>query len=132
MAEVRISDNRSLGELFSQLSRETSTLIRQEVQLAKAEVSQKASKVGRDVAFLAVGGVIVYAGFLALLAALIIGLAEFMDGWLAALIVGVLVIAVGYLLVQRGINELRRVNPVPERTVATLREDKEWIQEQVR
>ena len=132
MAQVRISDNRSLGELFSELSRETSTLIRQEVQLAKAEVSQKASKIGRDVAFLAAGGLIVYAGFLALLGALIIGLAEFMDGWLAALIVGIVVIAVGYFLVQKGINELRRVNPIPERTVETLREDKEWIQEQVR
>ena len=132
MAQVRISDNRSLGELFSELSRETSTLIRQEVQLAKAEVSQKASKIGRDVAFLAAGGLIVYAGFLALLGALIIGLAEFMDGWLAALIVGIVVIAVGYFLVQKGINELRRMNPIPERTVETLREDKEWIQEQVR
>jgi hypothetical protein len=132
MAEIRIGDNRSLGELFSELSRETSTLLRQEVQLAKAEISQKVSKIGRDVAFLAVGGLTIYAGFLALLAALIIGLAEFMDGWLAALIVGALVIAVGYFLVQKGINELRRVNPVPERTIETLREDKEWIQDQIR
>ena len=132
MAEIRIEDNRSLGDLFSELSRETSTLVRQEVQLAKVEVSQKVSRIGRDVAFLAIGGVILYAGFLALLAALIIGLAEFMDGWLAALIVGLVVVAVGYFLVQKGINELRRVNPIPERTLESLKEDKEWIQDQIR
>lgn len=132
MAEVRYRNDRSLGELFSELTSETSMLLRQEVQLAKAELSQKASKAGKEIAFLAVGGLIIYAGFLALLAALILGMAEFMDAWLAALIVGVVVVGGGYLLLQRGINELRNVNPVPEQTVKTLREDKEWIQEQIR
>lgn len=129
MREVR--DERSLGDLFAELSREVSTLVRQEVHLAKAEVSQKASQAGRNVAFVALGGFIAYAGFLALIAALILGLSEFMAGWLAALLVGLIICAVGYLLVQKGINELKRVNPVPRRTVESLKEDAEWVKQQM-
>jgi xanthine/uracil permease len=129
MREVR--DERSLGDLFAELSREVSTLVRQEVHLAKAEVSQKASQVGRNVAFVALGGFIAYAGFLALIAALILGLSEFMAGWLAALLVGLIICAVGYLLLQTGINELKRVNPVPRRTVESLKEDAEWVKQQM-
>ena len=55
-------DDRSLGELFSELAQETSTLVRQEVQLAKTEMGQKASRVGKDVGFLAAGGAVAYAG----------------------------------------------------------------------
>ena len=65
-------DDRSLGELFSELAQDTSTLVRKEVQLAKTEMSQKASRVGKDVGFLAVGGAVAYAGLLAVLAGVIV------------------------------------------------------------
>ncbi len=68
-------DDRSLGELFKDLSHETSTLVRQEVALAKTELTQTATEVGKDVAFLAVGGAVAYAGLLAILAAIILALA---------------------------------------------------------
>lgn len=124
-------DQRSLGELFSELSQEASTLFRQEVQLAKVELSQKASKMGKEAAFVGAGGAIAYAGFLALIAAAIFGFAEFMPIWLSALLVGVVVAGIGYVLMQKGINALKEINPAPRRTIETLKEDKEWLKQQV-
>lgn len=126
-----LRQERSLGELFSELSQETSTLIRQEVQLAKAEVSRKATKAGKEVAFIAAGGFVAYAGFLALVAAAIFGVAEFLPLWLSALLIGAIVAGVGYLLLQKGISGLKEINPAPRRTIETLKEDKEWLKQQV-
>jgi hypothetical protein len=123
-------EERSLGELFSELSREISKLIRQEINLAKAEVGNKVSRVGQGVGYLAVGGAVAYAGFLALLAALIIGLATFLPWWVAALIVGAAVAGVGYFLIQHGLNELKRVDLAPHQTIGTLKEDLQWAKEQ--
>lgn len=126
-----IRQERSLGELFSELSQETSTLIRQEVQLAKVEITRTATKAGKEVAFMAAGGFIAYAGFLALIAAAILGVAEFLPLWLSALLIGVIVAGVGYLLLQKGMNGLKEINPAPRRTIETLKEDKEWLKQQV-
>lgn len=135
MAEVeareRVNDDRSLAELFSELSRETSALVRQEVRLAKAELSQTAAEAGRNVASVAVGGFVAYAAFLALMFALIYLLAEFMAPWLAALLVAVAVGAVGAFLIMRGVNRLREMKLAPERTVETLEENAEWLKRQV-
>jgi hypothetical protein len=106
-------------------------LIRQEVQLAKAEVTRKATRAGKEVAFVAAGSFVAYAGFLALIAALIVGVAEFIPLWLSALIVGVFVAGAGYLLYQKGMNGLKEINPAPRRTIETLKEDKEWLKQQV-
>jgi len=124
-------DDRSLGELFAELTRETSTLVRQEVTLAKTEMTQKASEVGKDVGFLAAGGAVLYAGFLALLAAIILALTGLgMPAWLAALLVGLVVGAVGVFLVQRGRDALRRTNLAPQQTIETLKEDTAWAKQQ--
>src|SRR6476469_1476439 len=93
-------EDRSLGELFSALSRETSTLVRNEVELAKTEMTEKASKVGKDIGFLAIGGAVAYAGLLAIIAAIIILLGGVLPMWLSALIVGIVVAGVGYALIQ--------------------------------
>jgi uncharacterized membrane protein YqjE len=124
-------DDRSLGELFSELSRQTSTLIRQEVALAKAEIKEKGSEVGKDVGMMAAGGLLAYAGLLALIATIIIILAEFMDWWLSALIVSIVVLGIGGLLVQRGMSALKQTNMKPEQTIETLKEDKEWAKKQL-
>jgi tetrahydromethanopterin S-methyltransferase subunit G len=123
-------EERSLGELFAELSQETSTLVRQEVALAKAEMSQQASRVGKDIGFLAVGGAILYAGFLVILAAVTIILAEFMPWWLSTLLVGIVVAGVGFGLVQKGRKDLKQTNLVPQQTIETLKEDKEWAKQQ--
>lgn len=129
---MAIKQDRPLGELFSDLSRGASELIRQEIQLAKAEMTQKASQAGKELSVLTIGGFVAYAGFLTLIAAAILGLSEFMASWLAALLVGLIIAAIGYLLVQRGIENLKDINPAPRRTIKTLREDKEWINQQIR
>jgi hypothetical protein len=127
------SPDRSLGDLFSDLSRDITTLVRQEINLARVELGQTASKVGRDIGFLAVGGLVIYAGFLGILAAIVIILGTIgLPWWLSALIVGLIVAGVGYLLVRRGLDALKKENLAPQKTVETLKEDVEWVKEQTR
>lgn len=126
------SDERSLGELFGNLARETSTLVRQEVQLAKTEMTQKATAVGKDIGFLAVGGAVAYAGLLALIATLIIILGTIgLPWWLASLIVAVVVAGIGYFLVQKGLTALKHESMAPQQTIQTLKEDRQWAKEQM-
>jgi alkylation response protein AidB-like acyl-CoA dehydrogenase len=124
-------DDRSLGELFAELSEEMRTLVRQEMNLAKAEMTQKASRVGKDLGFLGAGGAVAYAGLLAIVAGIIFVLAEIgLALWLSALLVGIVVAAVGYFLVRKGLDALKREDPVPRQTMETLKEDKEWAKDQ--
>src|SRR5690349_1141913 len=125
-------EDRSLGELFADLSKETSLLVRQEVDLAKTEMSQKASQVGKDVGYMAVGGVIIYAGFLAIMAAVILILAIFIPSWLSGLIVGVVIAGIGYFVLQKGRDRLKQSSLAPEQTIETLKEDAEWAKRQTR
>ena len=125
-------DERSLGELFSDLSRETTTLVRQEVQLAKAELTQSATEAARGIGMLVAGGAVAYAGLLFLLLAVVFGLIEAgVDAWLAALIVGLVVVAISAVLVLRARESLKPANLAPRRTVETLKEDQEWAKEQI-
>jgi hypothetical protein len=125
-------EERSLGELFAELASETSTLVRQEFQLAKTELSQKAAHAGRNAGLIGAGGAVAYAGLLALVAAAIIGLGYFIPLWLSALIVGLVAAGIGYALLQTGLSALKRMDPTPRQTVESLREDKEWAKEQLR
>lgn len=125
-------DERSLGELFSELARETSTLVRQEVQLAKTEMTQKATSVGKDAGMIGAGGAIAYAGLLAIIAGLILVLGLLIPMWLSALIVGIVVAGIGYLLIQRGISGIKRSSLTPDETIETLKEDKEWVNQQTK
>ena len=130
MAQVR--DERSLGDLFSDLSRETTTLVRQEVQLAKAELTQSATEAARGIGMLVAGGAVAYAGLLFVLLAIVFGLIESgWDAWLSALVVGVVVVAIGAILVLRARESLKPANLAPRRTVETLKEDQEWVKEQI-
>lgn len=126
----RQEDTRSLGELFSELANETTTLVRQEIQLARTEMTQKATQAGKDMGMIGAGGAVAYAGLLALIAALIIGLGELIPLWLSALIVGLVVVGIGYMLIQRGLTALKQIDPKPQQTIQTLQEDKEWVKEQ--
>ena len=130
MAQLR--DERSLGDLFSDLSRETTTLVRQEVQLAKAELTQSATEAARGIGMLVAGGAVAYAGLLFLLLAIVFGLIEAgWDAWLSALVVGLVVVAIGAVLVLRARESLKPANLAPRRTIETLKEDQEWAKEQI-
>ena len=126
-------DERSLGELFGDLARDMGTLVSQEVSLARTELTQKASRVGKDVAVLAVGGLVVYAGLLAIIAAVIVFIADRgVPLWASALIVGLIIAVIGYVLVQRGISALKQEDLTPHQTIQSLKEDTQWAKEQVR
>ncbi len=130
-AEGAPKSERSLGDIFSDLTQNFSELVREEVALAKTELSQNASKLAKDVVFLAVGGFIAYAGLLVLLAAAVLALAFLVPFWLSALIVGLVVVIIGYALIQKGISDLRNGALMPTQTVESLKEDREWAKEQI-
>lgn len=126
------SADRSLGELFADLSRKTTLLVRQELVLAKTEMTEKATEAGKNIGFLIAGGAVLYMGLLFILAAVAILLATVVPDWLAALIVGLVVAVIGLVLVQRGRAALKQTTLKPEKTIESLKEDKEWVQQQVK
>ena len=129
----RMHDERSLGELFNDLTRELTTLLRQEWLLAKTELSQKAAGVGRAIGMLALGGAVAYAGFLAIIAAIIIGLATLgLAWWLSGLIVGLVVAAAGGIAIWQGLVALRTADLAPRQTIETLREDAQVLKREAR
>lgn len=125
-------DQRSLGELFQELSQETTTLIRQEVNLAKTEMTEKATQAGKDAGFVAAGGAVAYAGFIVVLGGLAILVGQLLPLWLATLLVGIVVVAIGGALIMKGKNDLQSMSAAPQQTMETLKEDKEWAKEQTR
>jgi len=131
--QQQTKQDRSLGELFGDLTRDTSTLVRQEVQLAKTELTQQVTRAGKDVGVIAAGGALAYAGLLALVAAVIAILVVIgLPVWLAALIVGVVLAVAGYFLVQSGLKALKTTNMAPKQTIETLKEDAEWAKQQTK
>jgi predicted phage tail protein len=125
-------DARSLGELFAELARETSDLVRQELRQAGIEMSQRVSGVGRHAGLLVGGAVVAHAAFLALVAAIILALGEIgLPWWLAALIVAVVLAGIGAMLVQRASTAIKHADVLPRRTMEQVKEDQEWIKQQV-
>lgn len=132
-------EDRSLIQLLKQLTREISTLLRQEVELAKTEMSEKASRLGAHLGALGLGVGVALLAALALLAAAIYGLTAILEGfmplrvavWLAPLIIGLTLGGVGYLLVKKALERLKGESIVPRRTTQSLREDKEWLKQKV-
>jgi hypothetical protein len=117
----------SIGQLIGNISDDLSTLFRQEVELAKAEVRQEATKAGKAAGMLGAAG---FAGYLAVLLlsfAVVYGLSNVMDAGWAALIVAVVWAIVGGVLYVSGRNKLRSVDPVPRQTVDTIKEDAHWL-----
>lgn len=113
----------SIGHLFGDLSRQVSTLVRQEIRLAGVEMRTKVKSLGRDIAMLVAGGVLAFGGFLALVAALVLLLDQFMPGWVAALIVGAVLVGGGYMVVQSGLKALQHEDLSPRETIRSIRED---------
>jgi hypothetical protein len=130
--ENRSIENRPLGDLFGDLATDMSNLVRQEVALAKVEITQKAKHVGRNVGYLVIGGAVAYAALLAVIAAVIMLLAKVVPGWGSALIVGAVVGGIGWLLIGKAMLALQKADLTPRETVETLKEDATWMKEQVK
>ena len=130
--ENRPMENRPLGDLFSDLATDMSNLVRQEVALAKLEITQKAKFLGKNVAYLAIGGAIAYAGLLAVVAAIIMLLAKVMPHWGSALVVGIVIAGIAWLLIGKALTGLQEADLTPRETVETLKEDATWVKQQIK
>ena len=132
MNENRSMENRPLGDLVGDLATEMSNLVRQEVALAKVEITQKAKYVGRNVGYLVIGGAVAYAALLAIIAAIIMLLAKVVPHWGAALIVGAVVGGIGWMLIGKAMTALQEADLTPRETVETLKEDATWMKQQIK
>lgn len=132
MNENRALENKPLGDLFSDLAGEMSELVRKEVTLAKVEVGQKAKHIGKNVGYLVVGGSVAYAAMLTIIAGIVMLLDKVMPNWGAALLVGVVVGVVGWLLIGKARAALQATDMTPQQTVESLKEDAAWVKQQIK
>jgi hypothetical protein len=132
MPELR-QQERSIGELFGQLTQDMTLLVRQEVQLARTEMTDKLSKMTTNLISVGAGGFVAYLGGLALMAALILAIRDLANISLAwsALIVGAVLAIVGYVMLQRGMKELKQVELAPRRSVENIKDDVQSIKDDV-
>jgi divalent metal cation (Fe/Co/Zn/Cd) transporter len=128
-------NDKSLATLFSDLTRETVDLVRQEIALGRAEISQKISTAQTALTSVAVGAAIVLAGLFIILQAIVAGVAMVlppeMAPWLAPLIVGLVVAIIGYVMLKAGSAKLKPDNLMPHRTVDSLVRDKNVAKEKM-
>ena len=126
------ADDRSLKELLSDLTNSVTTLVRKEIQLARAETSEKITQSMIAVGSIAAGGILALSALIVLLQALVIAIAELgVPPALAALIVGLVVAVIAYVLIHKGTNDLKATNLAPARTMDSLRRDAQVVKEQV-
>jgi MFS family permease len=127
------ASDRSTPELVKQLADQTTALVRQEVELAKAELSEKGKRAGIGAGMFGGAGVAGLYAVGALTAAIILALATALDGWLAALIVAVVYGAIAGVLALMGRNKVKQATPAtPERTVDTVKEDVEVVKQRAK
>ena len=136
-----IADTGNIVDLLKRLRDDTTVLVREEVALAKVEVSEKASKLSRNVGYLAAGALVGYSGLVLMLMGLGFLLSQFFqeqgmrDGtaaFLGFLIVGAVIAVISAGLVMKAINALKAQSLKPEQTIETLQEDKQWAQNKIR
>jgi uncharacterized membrane protein YqjE len=129
VSETGAAEEPPLGELFKQLAQESATLIKQEMQLARAEMQDSIRTITRGAMMLAIGGGLLLVGMLALTAFLIVILGQALANyWLGALLVGLVYAGIGAALVMNGKNRLQGSELKPEQTIRSLQEDKRWAQ----
>ena len=120
----RTDDDRSVGELVNRLSQQTSTLIRQELQLAQTELQEKGKHVGIGAGMFGGAGLVALYGVGALVAAAIIGIGTLLDPWIAAVIVGVVLLAVAGILALLGRKQVERgTPPLPQKAIESAKRD---------
>jgi hypothetical protein len=118
---------RPIGELLKQLSQETTTLVKQELDLAKAEVAQKGQQAGKGAGMFGGAGVMGFLALAALTAALIMAIDKAVPNWVAALIVAAVYAAIAGVLALQGRNKVKEATPpVPEQAVESVKEDVQW------
>jgi hypothetical protein len=118
---------RSIGDLFGKLSNELSTLIRQEMELARAELTEKGKQAGKGAGLFGGAATVALLGAGAITAGIVLLLALLIPDWLAAIIVGLVYVGIAAVLGLKGRDEIQQATPpVPEQTVDTVKEDVQW------
>jgi membrane protein len=126
-------DDRPLGELVQDLSRQTSTLIRQEMRLAQAELAEKGKHAGKGAGMFGGAGLVALYGVGALIAAAILGLATVLEPWIAATLIGILLLTVAGILALTGKKELDEAGPPkPEQALESVQQDVETVKARAR
>ncbi len=125
-------EERTIKELVRQLADDSTLLMRQEVELAKHEIENKLDRAKKDIVALLVGGAVLYAGFLVLLATVVLALANGLAPWLAALIVGGVVAIAGGLSALKGAKDVRELDPKPRQSLGSIRMDVQRLKEAAR
>lgn len=124
--------NSSTAQLVERLSTQVSALVRDEIALATAEMKQKGSRIGAGVGISGAGGLLALYGLAAMFAAAVLGLATVLDAWLAALVVGVVLLALAGVLTVAGIGQVRSgTPPVPEQAVQSTKQDIATVKESI-
>jgi precorrin-3B methylase len=130
--EVQRMD-RSLGELFSELSEQTGALVRQEMRLAKTELSDKLSGVGRHAAMIGAAAVFGLTALIAVGAAITLLLIDLgVQPWVSAVITAALMAGAAFVLAQSAIAALRKTNITPVETLHSLKETTQWLKTSTR
>lgn len=129
MTNEPLQPDRSLGDLFGDLTRDISTLLRDEVELAKEELRDEGRKAGRAAGLLGGAAVVALLAGVALVMTLGFALDELMPLWLAFLIVTVVLGAIAAALGAKGRAGVQSIEPAPEQTIDTLKEDAQWLSE---
>jgi len=126
--------DRSVTDLLGDLVAQTSTLVRKEVQLARAELSEKFASVGAGAASVGIGGALLLGALFVLLQAAVLFLAEVLDlsPTLSGLIVAIAAALIGYLILRGGVAKMSPSNLTPDRTATQLSRDAEVVKEQIR
>lgn len=127
-----VTPDRPLTSLFSELTQETVSLFRQEIRLARAELTDKARQAGRGTAEIAAGALVLLVAVGVLAAAAVLGLATVVQPWLAALIVAGVLAVIGGVVLATGLSNLRGGNLAPRRTMDSMRDNTRWAKEQLR
>ena len=128
-AEAMRSREESLTELLGNLANQSASLVRDEVALAKQELSEKMLSFRSSVTLLSAGIVVGLLAAMALCAATIAALSLYLQVWVSALLVGGALALVAGIVIASGISQLKNVNLKPEQTIETLGENKEWLKE---
>jgi Putative Actinobacterial Holin-X, holin superfamily III len=135
-----INDQSSIVDLLKNLRDDTTNLVRDEISLAKTEITEKISSASRNIGYLAAGALVAYAGLVLflqgvgfLIRQLLIGagMNEASATWLGFIIVGVIVCGIGAALVVKALETLKKERLTPTKTAETLKQDTEWVQRKI-
>jgi hypothetical protein len=124
-------DGRTLGTLLSDLTNDLSMLLRKEIELARVETTEKISILTKSLVWMVIGGLVIYSGFLAMVAGGIMALGTTMSLWLAAIVFSLGLVVLGLIFVQVGRQAMRRMTILPEQAIESIKEDAELVKEKV-